>query len=313
MSKRTPSPRRSDYEHTGEWARSAAQQLDASAHRHLRAVPPAPQYLPSGADQPIEAPPHAHVVDEALNASVMIDLRQQMLHRMLRMNAAHARHAWDNRNRQRIGPIAFAFFFSMADRTLPDRLRLFTDTRLYLDEKVARQPERMLATMCQQIYVALAEEGKSLLDIRSLLVNSTDKDWPAGHPVPPGLGGPGSAQFVGVGVSSLDTSSLSTGPRDTEHGTWDEIMQSVEEVTEIPGLCLIQGTDGNRILVGRSPVARFTNNLVYSTGNLTPRGDMMPMRWVHNPELNNLAENDPNRATWHYLSELVRIVHWGWR
>src|SRR2546430_8488577 len=158
---------------------------------------------------------------------VAAEIRNLVVDRLSQMNAQHALNAWEHRRKTPIGPHALAFFYlEQVDAGNPPRYVTPAAARLFLDgEDVAFLPE-LLYKMVGIGRRRLARGD----DFDPLTSMARKQDEMSSR-----------AQYVGVGVSSLETPTLS----------WVEIQQNAFGPLDIPGRGMAVLTDGTRPGLGR--------------------------------------------------------------
>lgn len=234
------------------------------------------RYPANPSPMPVPAPFAAHDPQWA-------EVRNQALERMVKMNAAHAQHAWERRgSSSRIGPHALAFLYydvpGGAGR--PQHLMVAAATRLFHDDDDQRDVHRLIFRLCKQADEQFLPTGS--FDPRTAFANRTD---------------PMSAQatFLGLGLSTLDAAT----------GSWEQTQQRATGPTQVPGRCLIILSDGSRLLVDREDDQRFGQVKVISTGDLNVVRDTPTRNWTAASSINEPSE------TWQWLLQLGKLIDTG--
>jgi hypothetical protein len=134
---------------------------------------------------------------------VAVDLRNQVVDRMRRMNVLHARHSWERRNRDPLGPHSVAFFYAEPPTSEPPgrgrspqgeqhdgrpQAVLRTATRMFLDGPEVMDLSRLLYDLAG---IAKVYQGQGYFDPRAQMCDRVE-------PMSRHAG-------FGVGVSTLDT------------------------------------------------------------------------------------------------------------
>jgi hypothetical protein len=155
------------------------------------------------------------------------EIRNLVVDRLSQMNAQHALNAWEHRRKTPIGPHALAFFYlDQVEGGNTPRYSTPAAARLFLDgEDVAFLPE---------LLYKMVGIGRRRLargeDFDPLATMARKQDEMSSQ-----------AQYVGVGVSSLETPTLS----------WTEIQENAFGPLDIPGRGLAVLTDGTRLVLER--------------------------------------------------------------
>jgi hypothetical protein len=211
------------------------------------------------------------------------EVRNQALERMLKMNSAHAMHAWERRGSPSpIGPHALAFLYydvpGGAGR--PQQLMVAAATRLFHDDEDQRDVHRLIFRLCKQADERYLPSG--VFDPRTAFANRTD---------------PMSSQatFLGLGLSTLDAAT----------GTWEQVQQRAAGPTQVPGRCLIILSDGSRVLIDRGDERHFGQVKVISTGDLNVVRGNPTRSWTPASAINEPSE------TWQWLLQLGKLIDTG--
>jgi hypothetical protein len=184
--------------------------------------PPLPPASFRAADtQPQEIPGLAYTRAEARREEqAVVATRNGALLRMREMNTRHGMHAFDLRNgSDALGAHAVAFLF----RDIDGAVR--AATRLFRDDTEVRDLPGLLWTLAK-IAKQYVERGG--FDPRTAMAHRADQ---MSH----------QAQYVGVGVSSLDTLA----------GEWAEIRPRVTSALQVAGSSYIQLVDSTRMILDR--------------------------------------------------------------
>ena len=211
------------------------------------------------------------------------EVRNQALERMLKMNAAHAMHAWERRRSvSPIGPhgLAFLYYDIPGGAGRPQHLVVAAATRMFHDDEDQRDIHRLIFRLCK-----LADErylANGNFDPRATMSNRTDPMSPK-------------AWFLGIGLSTLDAAS----------STWEQTQERANGPTQIPGRCLIILSDGSRMLVDREDDRRFGQVRVVSTGDLNVVRGNPSRNWSPATSIKEPAE------TWHWLLQLGKLCDAG--
>jgi hypothetical protein len=182
--------------------------------------PPTPSY-PSDNQRADNSAGAAYSRAEARREEqAVVAVRNGALLRMREMNTRHGMHAFDLRNgSDALGPHAVAFLYRDVDGAVRAATRLFRD-----DTEVRDLP--MLLWTLAQIAKQYVERGG--FDPRTAMAHRADA---MSH----------QAQYVGIGVSSLDTLA----------GEWAEIRPRVTSALQVAGSSYVQLVDGTRMVLDR--------------------------------------------------------------
>ena len=201
-----------------------------------------------------------------------VEVRNQALERMQKMNANHAMHAWERRRAvNAIGAhgLAFLYWDIPGGGGRPHHLVVAAGTRLVHDEDGVREPDRLIYRLVKLAHERYLPFGE--FDPRNTMVNSMD---PMSD----------QARFIGVGLSSLDTPSI----------TWEQTQRQANGPHEIPGCCYLLLQDGTRIVLDRQDDRQLGQVKVVSTGEL------------------NIMRGNPSRL-WEYRLEIPEPASlWEW-
>jgi len=210
------------------------------------------------------------------------EIRNLVVDRLSQMNAQHALNAWEHRRKTPIGPHALAFFYlDVVETSGPARYVTPAAARLFLDgEDVAFLPE-LLYKMVGIGRRRLARGD----DFDPLTAMARRQDEMSSR-----------VQYIGVGVSSLETPSM----------TWAEVQQKAFGPLDIPGRGVALLTDGTRLVLERGDHAHGPM-LVRSSHQLDLVPGIPSRRWTW---LRDQVE--PNSADY-WLHELHQTVLEGQR
>jgi hypothetical protein len=211
------------------------------------------------------------------------EVRNQALERMLKMNSAHAMHAWERRRSvSPLGPHALAFLYydvpGGAGR--PHHLVVAAATRLFHDDEDHRDVHRLIFRLCK-----LADErylASGSFDPRTTMANRSD---------------PMSSQasFLGIGLSTLDTGTAS----------WEMTQERASGPAQVPGRSLVILSDGSRMLIDREDDRHFGQVKVISTGDLNVVRGNPTRNWTPATAVKEPAE------TWQWLLQLGKLCDTG--
>jgi hypothetical protein len=213
---------------------------------------------------------------------VAAEIRNLVVDRLSQMNAQHALNAWEHRRKTPIGPHALGFFYlEQLDAGNPPRYATPAAARLFLDgEDVSFLPE-LLYKMVGIGRRRLARGDD--FDPLTSMARKQDEMSPR-------------AQYVGVGVSSLETSEVS----------WEEIQQNAFGPLDIPGRGLAVLTDGTRLVLERGDRSHGPTHVRSSHQlDLVPGIPSRRWTWLRDPVEQNSAE--------YWLHELHQTVLEGQR
>ncbi len=210
------------------------------------------------------------------------EIRNLVVDRLSQMNAQHALNAWEHRRKTPIGPHALAFFYlDVVESGGPARYVTPAAARLFLDgEDVAFLPE-LLYKMVGIGRRRLARGD----DFDPLTTMARRQDEMSSR-----------AQYIGVGVSSLETPNMG----------WAEVQQKAFGPLDIPGRGLALLTDGTRLVLERGDHAHGPMH-VRSSHQLDLVPGIPSRRWTW---LRDQVE--PNSAEY-WLHELHQTVLEGQR
>jgi hypothetical protein len=159
-------------------------------------------------------------VDGRRDDQVLVAMRNGVLLRMREMNTRHGMHAFDLRSgADALGPHSVAFLYRDADGAIRAATRLFRD-----DTEVRHLPT-LLWTLAQ---IARQYVERGGFDPRTVMAHRHDKMSPQ-------------AQYIGVGVSSLNTLA----------GDWVDIRSRIESALQVAGSSYTRLVDGSRMILDR--------------------------------------------------------------
>jgi hypothetical protein len=236
-----------------------------------------------GNSRPSPGRPSAHMGQPAPvpHDSAGADLRNQIVDRLRRMNALHLQHAWETRRRDPVAPHALVFFYADLAGQRPLRYRLACATRMFLAGEEVRDLPRLIFEL---VGIATAYRDQGGFEARAHMATRVE-------PMSP------DAQYVGLGVSSLDTPT----------GTWEQVLETGAGPTRIPGRCLAFLSDGAMILCDRRGTDEYGAFHVWSTHSLDLVWGVPVRAWRWGSHLPELA--DPATAdTWRWLVQLHQLA-----
>jgi hypothetical protein len=186
-----------------------------------------------------------------------VDLRQQALERLRLMSLKHAANAWQRRNSDPIAPFGLAFLYAQPgpDASKP-WLTVSAATKLWLDGDDTADLPRLLFTLNQTLSQHL--DAPQPFDVRSQLANRTDPTMTA------------NAWYVGLGISSLDTSA----------GTWRQAVGKVDSDFDIPSVVRIVLIDGTITIAKRLGASDFHQLRIVTTQPLSIGHDLRFLTWT---------------------------------
>ena len=155
-----------------------------------------------------------------------VEVRNLVVDRLRQMNARHAMHAFDRMRSDPIGPHGLAFLYRDIETPgHPPRYAVQAATRLFpAGDDVLHLP-RLLREMAG---IGRAYQARPNFDPLRSMMNRYDEVSPQ-------------AQYIGVGVSSLD------GP----DGRWQDVRLHATSALDIPGRSYALLIDGSRIVLDR--------------------------------------------------------------
>lgn len=185
-----------------------------------------------------------------------VGIRHQVVDRLVSMSARQAEHAWRRRRDRPVGPHAVAFLY--LDRTgETDLFHVKAATRMVDDGPDVRDLPGLLdrlATLARDRY-ASTPGG---FDPKVHMTNRHDR-------------ASGQAQYIGVGVSTLDTPT----------GSWEQVQGTARDAADVPGRCYVILSDGTVMLIDRQPQrSGFGAVHVHSTHSLGPPSGLPSRSWA---------------------------------
>lgn len=211
-----------------------------------------------------------------------VEIRNLVVDRLRQMNARHAMHAFDRLRSDPLGPHGLAFLYRDVEVAGdPPRYAVRAATRLFPDgDDVAHLP-RLLYEMTEIGREYLAEGG-----FDPLLCMTDRRDDMSSR-----------AQYIGLGVSSLDTPS----------GTWQQLQTQATSALDLPGRSFALLVDGTRILLDRGDKYGGSGR-IQSSHHLDTAPGLSFRTWFW------LQEGDAaTNEVWTWLQELHRTVLEGQR
>ena len=265
------------------------------------AAAPEPQYAeaPSGQYGPgrhagpvLYAPPppgyaeHSQGVPEA-HDPVAISARNQVVDRMVLLSANHAQLAWQNP--APICPHAVAFLYAdtvetpQAGATMATWHRIVAASRIVHDTPDVRDLPSLLFRLAR-----LA---------RTRYLPTTGGFDPAVHMSVYTDTASGNAQYVGIGVSTLDTIDTS----------WEQACQRAEDVDDLGGRAFALLFDHTAILIDRGSARRTRADLgIHATRELNYQGDVAPRLWTRHPDVSSMPVA---REVWDLMHDLHQLIY----
>jgi hypothetical protein len=209
---------------------------------------------------------------------IAADLRRAAIDRLMWMNSQHARYAWQRRRNDPIAPHGLALLFAQPDERAgrERRYRLTAATRLWLAGDESRDLADRLFRYHHRMADALAGPDA---DVRAQ-ANKRDPEMTD------------DAVYVGLGVSSLDTST----------GDWEQVVATSRITTlittrsakpvsipsvearvsgeaDIPGGIRILLTDGTAVVAERRGLGEYNNRVIHATHTLDFTAIDSPYPW----------------------------------
>lgn len=220
----------------------------------------------------------------------LIHARVAAVNRITMFNALHADEAFQRRYKHQLGPYAVALLFWIPQDSTGRVLR--TDRRFYALERRTADPGGLLKALADQVYSGWSTNG---FEVRNSLVSHPDELW-----TPRELR---DATFFGVALSSLDDAPGS--------GSWAQRCRRVAAADDLPTFCMVHCVDGGRLLVRRAGAEGHHAPKRSASVQLNTSG-FAPFQWRYDTGLNSIPVDDPAAPVWHQLTELARMIHWGW-
>jgi hypothetical protein len=174
--------------------------------------------------------------------AIAIDVRNQVVGRLRRMNVLHAQHAWEQRYSDPLAPYGLAFLYAEPSSSRPDRLTVRAATKLWLAGPETADLPRLLFGLNEYVGSRLST---AVFDVRTELANRSDEMGPE-------------AFYIGVALSTLDTHS----------GVWEQIRERVPHLADVPGRALIVLTDQTTMICERRGFNEFNAYQIHSTHSL---------------------------------------------
>jgi hypothetical protein len=186
---------------------------------------------------------------------------------MVRMSAHHAAHAWRHRRDRPVAPHALGFLYADPIPPAEDGWQFFTvvaATRMVNDDPAVRDLPQLLYRL-----TALARERylPTPGGFDPAVHMTTHQDKPSGP-----------AQYIGLGVSTLDTPA----------GMWDDVRARAAGTDEVPGRCYALLLDGTAILADRGARNSFDTVSVRCTADLNVAPGLAGRRWIHDPDVSTM-------------------------
>jgi hypothetical protein len=250
-------------------------------------VPPPPGYaagFPSNAGD--AAPASAAGYDP-----VAVSARNQVIDRMVLLNFNHALLAWRGRRSQPIGPHSIAFLYA-------DRIPV-ADERP--DGNTPQWPRIVAATR-------IVHDTPDVRDLPDLLFRLTRLAYTRYLPTPGGFDpavhmavyrdeASGNANYIGIGVSTLDTM----------HAPWEHAYRAAEDTDDLGGRIFALLFDHTAIVVDRGSYRQTRGDLgVHSTGELNYLGEAAPRLWTRHEAVSSMPVD---RDVWDLMHGLHQLVY----
>jgi hypothetical protein len=207
---------------------------------------------------------------------------------MLRMNARHATHAWEQRRQRPVAPHALAFLYAdpVHVDNRPDEppagYRIVAATRMVNSAPEVRDAARLLhrlTTLASTRYVPTPGG----FDPVAQLSNNHDQSS-------------GQATYIGLGVSTLDTRPAS----------WEQVKASVSGPMDIGGRCLLVLSDQTTALVDRGSSASFGRVDIRCTKSLNDKSNLAVRPWLPHPPGEPMPDTDPE--VWAQMRALHTLI-----
>lgn len=228
-------------------------------------APPPPGFMESEPTAPVEGVPPGAAGFDPVAASV----RNQVVDRLVRMSVRHAAHAWRHRRDRPVAPHAVGFLYADPVPTPQAQTRQFfkvvAATRMVNDDPSVRDLPRLLYRL-----TALA---------RDRYLPTPGGFDPATHMTNHHDEASGTAQYIGLGVSTLDTPA----------GMWDEIQTAAAGTDDLPGRGYALLLDHTAILVDRAANREAYGTVsVRSTGDLNVAWGLAGRMWIRHPDVSSM-------------------------
>jgi hypothetical protein len=266
-----------------------------------RWVDPPSSFTPSGfafrraPTTPAEPPPPPGTVDP------WVELRNQVIDRLASMNSRHRHHAWQARNGPKpLCPHGLAVFYREKDLDRdPARWVLRTATRLMLAGEESEDLPLLLYHLANIAEEYLQDDTR--FDPRSGATRMVQRVEPMAA----------SAEYVGVGVSSLDSP---VDPRTGQGGWWRNVQRSVAGGWDIPGRMYAHLVDDTRILMDRRGEREGALFQVTATDNLNMVHGRFSRSWRWDKDRPPALLRDPTTlGVWRELGRLNDLFFQGSR
>jgi hypothetical protein len=232
--------------------------------------------------------PNGPAVQDPHSVELAIRIRNASIDRMRMASARHGARAADVRNGgNRIGPHAVLFLYhDVADRDgAGARDVVVVSYRMFGDHARYREIPDVLRAMADESARYARQPGG--FDPRRVLVHGVDEEVPA-H-----------ATFVGVAVSTLDTSA----------GRWIDVRERVGGALDVAGRAYVLLVDGTGIVLERggpfgvNGTTWSSHTLELDLGMATHRSWRQLIRYA----------DDPDEAVWRGMDTLLWQVYRGIR
>jgi len=228
-------------------------------------IPPPPGYHAPGSSAPVDGVAAGAAGFDPIASSV----RNQVVDRLLRMSVRHAAHAWRHRRDRPIAPNAIAFLYAdpvpIADGQQVQYFKVVAATRMVNDDPTVRDLPRLLhrlAALARERY--LPTPGG--FDPATHMTNHHDQ-------------ASGSAQYIGLAISTLDTPA----------GSWDEIQSTATGTEDLPGRGYALLVDHSAILIDRAANREAYGTIsIHSTGDLNVAWGMAGRMWIRHPDVSSM-------------------------
>jgi hypothetical protein len=223
-----------------------------------------------------------------LYAPVEVQVRDQAISRMLRMNARHATYGWEQRRQRPVAPHAVAF--------------------LYADPLHAEGPDAVLIGYQVVAATRMVNAAPEVRDAAKLLHRLTTLATERYVPAPGGFDpvaqlsnnhdrSSGRAIYIGLGVSTLDTRSES----------WEQVQASVSGPMDIGGRCLLVLSDQTTALIERGSSSSFGRVDIRCTHSLNDNSNLAIRPWMPQPPSEPMPDTDPE--VWTQMRALHTLIH----
>ncbi|MDT5023579.1 MAG: hypothetical protein QOE61_5 [Micromonosporaceae bacterium] len=248
-------------------------------------------------------PPHGYAAASFLGAGdggrataagndpVAVSARNNVIDRMVLLNYNHAILAWQGRRSQPICPHSIAFLYAdptpVADAApngdTPQWHRVAAATRIVHDTLDVRHLPDLLFRLNRLARTRYLPTPGGFDPAVHMAVYRDDA---SGH-----------ANYIGIGVSTLDT----------RQAPWEQAYRAAEDVDDLSGRALALLFDHTAILVDRGSPRQTRGDLgVHSTGELNYFGEAAPRIWTRHPEVSSMPVD---REVWDLMHELHQLVY----